>query len=360
MNALHPNVWIHEIHRTIASNSILPSRIPAVAVVDGMSDVVQQESWWSRNESALANQGLHFDAHAFIQMMTTGSQSPTADHISGSRHALHTLILQNCAYAINSETDSDFQRTAPYKQQLGNSFQSLVTIARKSSSRASAGSKAIDIVLLGEIGTTAEYTCEENGRTFHLYDTPGLVDPQMGAESFIEPIDTIQKLIRRLGDGNGPDLLLFCAENSKPTVALQRNYRLFSKIICQNKVPFALAVTKLEEGQDAHQWWSQHRATIRRYGIGCSGYAGIGQEKRHSGPNPDSEGQLRESLLSFFVTCTDRQRHRESSLFSSIGRRLGLVPSFLRSQEPTLEKTLMNQCGLEEQIARELANRMVA
>lgn len=385
--ASHSNPWIHEMHRTITSNSILPSRIPTVAVIVGMSDVVQQDNWWSRNEGVLANQGLHFDAHTFIQMMTAGSQSPAGDHISENRHALHTLILQNCAYALNSETDSDFQHTAPYKQRsVENSFQSLVTLARKPSSHTSTGSKSIDIVLLGEIGvgksslinlivrekvagvssdtigctkTIAEYTCEEKGRTFRLYDTPGLVDPQMGAKSFVDPIDTIQRLIRSLGNGNGPHLVLFCAENSKPTVALQRNYRLFSKIICKGKVPFALAITKLEEGQDADQWWSQHRATIRRYGIGCLGYVGVGLEKRCSDPNPGSEGRFRESFLSFFATCTDRQKHKENSLLSSMGRKFGSVPSFLRSQESTLERTLMNQCGLEEQIARELANRMV-
>ena len=164
-------------------------------------------------------------------MMTTGAQSPTGDHISESRHVLQALILQNCAYALNSETDSDFQRTAPYKERaMGNPSPSLSTmLAGKPSSLTSTRSKAIDIVLLGEIGvgksslinliarekvagvssdtigcakTAAKYTFEEKDRNFHFYDTPGLVDPQTGVEPFIDPIDTIQKLIRSLGNGS--------------------------------------------------------------------------------------------------------------------------------------------------------------
>ncbi|KAH0827571.1 P-loop containing nucleoside triphosphate hydrolase protein [Lanmaoa asiatica] len=382
MNALHSTLWIHEIHRTISSYSTPSPPIPMVAVIAGMSDVVQQESWWSGNEGALAYQGLHFDDHAFIRMMATG----TGDHISESRRVLHALILQHCAYTPNSETGSDLQCTALYKQRsIGNSFQFLlVTLAERPSPHTSASSKAIDVVLLGEIGvgksslinliakedvarvssdtigcteTVAKYTFKEKGRTFHIHDTPGLVDPQMGVKPFVDPIDTTQKLIHSLGNGNGPDLLLFCIDNSKPTVALRRNYRLFCKIICGGKVPFALAITKLEEGQDADQWWSQHRATIREYGIDCSGYVGFGREKKHSGSNADSEG-MRESLLSFFATCIERQKSRKSSLRSSMGRMVSSFNSFLRSQASARERTLMKQCGLEEQTARELANRI--
>ena len=97
MNALRSTKWIHEIHRTIVPYPTPSPRIPAVAVVTGMSDVAQQESWWSNNEDTFAEQGPRFDDHAFIRTMTTGAQSPTRDHISESRHVLHALILQNCA-----------------------------------------------------------------------------------------------------------------------------------------------------------------------------------------------------------------------------------------------------------------------
>ena len=389
MNAFHSTRWIHEIHCTIISYTTWSLRIPAVAVVAGVSDTAQQESWWSSNEDAFAEQGPRFDDHAFIEMMSRGAQSPTGDHILESRHTLHALILRNCAYALNSETDSDFQRTVPYKQRsVGNSLQSLLPmLARKPPSHLSISSKAIDIVLLGEIGvgkssvinliakekvaevspdtigctkTPVKYTFEERGRTFHLYDTPGLVDPQMGVKPFVDPIDTIQKLIRSLGNGNGPDLLLFCIDNSKPTTALQRNYRLFCKVICKDKASFALAITKLEEGHDANVWMSRHGATIRKYGIDCLGYIGLGRAQKNSGPNADLDGQLRESLLSFFIACTDRQKNRANSLRFSMGRMAVSVTSFLHAQVSTPEKALMNQCGLEEQTARELVNRMVS
>lgn len=380
MNASHPIKCIHEIHRTIVANSVPSTRIPAVAVIVGVPHVAQQESWWSSTEDALADQGPRFDDHTFIRMMTTGAQSLTDGYISESRRALHVLILRNA----NSETDSDFQRAAFYKQRsIGNSFQSLlVMLARKPSSHTSVA-KAIDIVLVGEIGvgksslinliaranvarvssdtigctrTVAKYTFEEKSRIFHLYDTPGLVDPQMGDKPFVDPIDIIQQLIRSLGHGNGPDLVLFCIDKSKPTAAFKRNYCIFYKFICGSKVPFALAVTKLEQGAD--QWWSRYGATVRGYGVDRSRYIGLGREKRHPDPNVDAEEQLRVSLLSFFAICTDRQKNKTVSL--SLRSSMERVASFLRSRASMPERILMKQCGLEEQTARELINRIVS
>lgn len=378
INAFHSIEWTHEIDRTIASYSTPAPPIPAVAVVAGISDLAQQESWWTANEVVFAKQGPQFNHHAFIRMMTTGAQSPSGDHISQSRPVLHELILRNHARAVNPETASNSQRGALYKHRsIGNSFQSLL----KPPSHTSTSSKDIDIVLLGETGvgksslinfiarksvaevssdsvgctkTIAKYTFEEKGRTFHLYDTPGLVDPLMDVERFITPIDTIQKLIRSLGNGNGPDLLLFCID--KPTAALKRNYRLFCKVICGGEVPFALAITKLEEGQDADEWWSRHGDTIREYGIDRPMCIALGRGKGHLRPSANLEGRLRESLLSFFVARTDQPKNGMTSLRSLVGS----VTSFLRSQISTPERILMNECELEERTARELINRITS
>ena len=67
INALHSTKWIHEIHRTIVPYPTPSPRIPPVAVVTGMSDVAQQESWWSNNEDAFAEQG-----HALMTMHSSG------------------------------------------------------------------------------------------------------------------------------------------------------------------------------------------------------------------------------------------------------------------------------------------------
>ena len=382
MSAFQPIEWICEIHRTITSNSIPSQRIPAVAVIVGESDADQLEHWWSSAEDGLADRGPHFDDHTFIRM-PLGGQSLTGDHISECRHALHILILPKVP--VNSETDADIQRAAFYKlRSIRNSFQSLLVLpARKSSSCTSFGSKSIDIILLGEIGvgksslinlvaredvaevssdtigctrTTTKYAVEERGQTFHLWDTPGLVDPQMGDKSFVEPIDIIQKLIHSLGNGKGPDLVLFCIDNLRPTTAFKRNYHIFHKFICSSKVPFALAVTKLEGDQGADKWWNQYGSSIRRYGINRSRFIGLGRQKKRLDSNADAEERWRDSLLSFFITCSDRQKNGPVSLRSSMER----VSFFLRYRASTPERTLMKQYGLEEETARELANRLVS
>jgi len=366
MTASHSTSWIHHTRDAIASCSNPSLRIPTVAVISGPYDEVEQENWWSSNQDAFANQGPRFDDHAVV-WMTIGAGSLNGDHISKTRDVLHALILRNC----NSEAGLSFQQRA-----LSYPVQTFFRVmSRKTYSPKPLGSEAIDIVLLGETGvgksslinlivgknvaavspdtvactmTVNVHTFEEKGRTFHLYDTPGLVDPQMGVEDFVDPIVTIQRKIRSIGNGKGPHLLLFCIDSSRPTTALQRNYHLLCKMICGGKISAALAITKLA-GQDADQWWDQHKVTIREFGIDCP-YVGLVRIKKHLDPGMGLEEQSRKALLSLFTTCTQRTSLQRISM-----RRI--IDSFT-AFTCSPERILMDHCKLDEHVARKLISRL--
>jgi predicted GTPase len=388
--------WIEATHSDISSCFTLPFSIPTVAVVTGVWDLAQQEIWWSDNQTLFADRGVRFAGHAFIPMMSHDAHSPSSNHISESRRTLHALVIGNCAGVSPSPNSENNRSDAQYQVRYAQRFMesSLIlrikAVGKPSPTPMSNKAKAMDVVLLGETGvgkssvinliagkyvarvshdtmpcteTTELYIVEEKGRTFHLHDTPGLIDPPMGVEAgveaYVDPIDKAQKLIRSLNSGNGPDLLLFCVSNKPPTAALQRNYRLFSKIVCGGKVPFALVITHLGKDETADGWWKEHAATIRNFGIKCSGHTGLRSAQGRSGDNAgldeDSE-ESRESIFSLLVTCADLHKHNINrgllrSLTSRAAGRIASVPSFQVS-------TLMRQCGLDKEIARNLVGRL--
>ncbi|KAF9222611.1 P-loop containing nucleoside triphosphate hydrolase protein [Gyrodon lividus] len=376
LNASHSTSWIEETHSNISSCFTLPSRVPVVAVVTGVRDLAQQESWWSKNNTLFTNQWPSFVGHAFIPMMSHNVQSPFGDRISESRRTLRALILENYADVSDSSDPENRSHKAPYKQRsIGNSLSAL--FGKPPPSSTSNKAKAIDVVLLGETGvgkssvinliagatiakvspdsmtctkTTARYTIEEKGRTFHLHDTPGLVDPSTGAEDYVDPIAKAQKLILSLNNGIGPDLLLFCVSKKGSMKALQRSYRLFCKIICRGKVPFALVITELGKEENADDWWKNHAATVQKYGIECSWHAGLRSVHARLGENADLDEESKESISSLLVACADRQSH---SLRSSINRVVGQITCIFSSSMS--ERNLMRQCNLDEEVARKLA-----
>ncbi|KAF8836429.1 hypothetical protein BDN67DRAFT_332982 [Paxillus ammoniavirescens] len=383
--------WIEATHGAISSCFTLPFSIPTVAVVTGVWDLAQQESWWSDNQTLFANQGVRFAGHAFIPMMSHDAHSPSSNHISESRRTLHALVIGNCA-DVSTSPDPDKNRSrAQHRVRLTQRFMesSLIlrikAVGKPSSTSSLDKAKAMDVVLLGETGvgkssvinlisgkrvarvshdtmpcteTTELYVVEEKGRTFHLYDTPGLVDPSMGVEAgveaYVDPIEKAQKLIHSLNSGDGPDLLLFCVSNKPPTAALQRDYRLFSKMICGEKVPFALVVTNLGKDETANEWGKEHAATIQNFGIKCSGFAGLRSMQDLSGDNAGLDEESRESILSLLVACADLHKHKRSRTSRVVDR----VASVLSLKVSMSERTLMHQCGLDKEIARNLVSRL--
>jgi hypothetical protein len=62
--------------------------------------------------------------------------------------------------------------------------------------------------------------------------------------------------------------LLFCIRGGRISETMQKNYSLFYKFLCEEKVPVALVITGLENEPDCmDNWWAQNRAHVERSGI---------------------------------------------------------------------------------------------
>ncbi|KIJ67594.1 hypothetical protein HYDPIDRAFT_26021 [Hydnomerulius pinastri MD-312] len=381
--------------------STLPPNVPIVAVVTGPSGFAEQERWWSMNEPRFfAQQRTCFAELLFLPTIANDPQSSFGDYPTESRRLLHALIQENCVDNTSSP-DQGCQPASPYtpisrqssfSQRLGTPSRrnlSLTTLfATASRTNVQDSAKATNVILVGESGVgkssiinlvagrvvarvspdtmactqeTKRYTVKEKGRTFHLYDTPGLADPQMDVDDFLNSIEKARQLIQGMNGSNGPDLLLFCVH--KPTIALQRNYRLFREFVCGSRVPFALVITKLKGGEKAEEWWENNVTTIKKYGVDFAGYAGFSSVRNHSDGSPGMDEKSRQDILSLLLKCADGRNTAANQVRSSARRSLGAIASIMGwalRRDTSLESTLMNRCELEVDTARKLAVRLAS
>jgi hypothetical protein len=88
----------------------------------------------------------------------------------------------------------------------------------------------------------------------------GLNEPNMNYANYLDAITKARRLIVEKGEVRG---LLFCIRGGRISETMQKNYSLFYKFLCEEKVPLALVITGLEnEPDDMDNWWLQNRAHV--------------------------------------------------------------------------------------------------
>ncbi|KAG2131409.1 P-loop containing nucleoside triphosphate hydrolase protein [Suillus bovinus] len=91
-----------------------------------------------------------------------------------------------------------------------------------------------------------EYHIGFDGGSYTVFDTIGLQVPQLGIEEYIESVKGAYRLVKKLDENGGIDLLIYCVRAGRVTATLQSNYRLFHEFLCEKKVPIVLVITNLE------------------------------------------------------------------------------------------------------------------
>ncbi|KAF9441411.1 P-loop containing nucleoside triphosphate hydrolase protein [Macrolepiota fuliginosa MF-IS2] len=118
------------------------------------------------------------------------------------------------------------------------------------------------------------YDINVRGKIMRLWDTAGLDEGESGRVPHSESVVKLYKLIQGLSS-NGVNLLMFVMRPRLRESTLN-NWKLFHKIICQEKVPIVTVVTNLEQEDDMDQWWWRNKDELdRRYGIVPDDYACI-------------------------------------------------------------------------------------
>lgn len=205
----------------------------------------------------------------------------------------------------------------------------------------------------GRTLSSRRYSFPVGGRTFHIWDTAGLEQPEMGAVGYMAAIEGALTLIQELAKQGGLDLLLFCMRGNRVTATTQSNYRLFYEVLCRSQVPIALVVTHLEREPDMNAWWTRNVASLEKYGIKSAGHACVTGLEMHS-KYPESRAGIELMLRA----CDGQGKYvmPADSWFIEFLRFFGLfAPPKKDLKKRELLKVLTKRCKLDTKIAQELA-----
>lgn len=209
----------------------------------------------------------------------------------------------------------------------------------------------------GRTLSSRKYSFPVGGRTFHIWDTAGLEQPEMGAVGYMAAIEGALALIQQLAQQGGIDLLLFCIRGNRVTATTQSNYRLFHEVLCRSKVPIALAITHLEREPDMDAWWTRNLASLEKYGIKSAGHACVTGLPTHS-KYLESRANIEQMLRGYngqgkYVMPPD-------SWFIEFLRFFGrFAPPKKDLKKRELLKLLTKRCQLNSKVAQDLAERLI-
>jgi predicted GTPase len=121
-----------------------------------------------------------------------------------------------------------------------------------------------------------EYPITFDGCDYRVFDTVGLMEPQLGSEEHPDAIENARTLIKELDNEGGIDLLIFCVRPRRSTAAIENNYRRFcTELLRKKKIPIILVVTGLEGEEIMEDWWLRNKDTFDQYNIVLDGHACI-------------------------------------------------------------------------------------
>lgn len=209
----------------------------------------------------------------------------------------------------------------------------------------------------GRTLSSRRYSFAVGGRTFHVWDTAGLEQPEFGAVGYMAAIEGALALIQQLAQQGGVDLLLFCMRGNRVTATTQSNYRLFHEVLCRSKVPIGLVITHLERELNMEEWWTRNLASLEKYGIRSAGHACVTGLPSHS-KYPESRANIERLLRGY--NGQGKYLMPADSWFIEFLRFFGwFAPPKKDLKKKELLKLLTKRCKLNSKLAQELAERLI-
>ncbi|KAG8216709.1 P-loop containing nucleoside triphosphate hydrolase protein [Butyriboletus roseoflavus] len=183
-------------------------------------------------------------------------------------------------------------------------------------------------------------------RSFRVYDTVGLNEPEMGVNTFFGAIEKAHQLITSLHHAGGIDLLLFCIRGG-------RNHR-------HNATQLSL-VFRISDVMET--WWDKNERIFQSYDMHSVAHACITAvpprvtmfaEKR-----AESQGALREMLHNSSSEPNSPYVKDARSWFASMISQLRLfLMKSLSLEKKDLSKRLQTRCELSRDDAKQLADML--
>jgi len=203
--------------------------------------------------------------------------------------------------------------------------------------------------------SSKQYAFAVGGREFHIWDTVGLEEPDMGVNGYLAAVEKSLELIQELSQRGGVNLLLFCMRGNRVTATTQSNYRLFYEVLCGSAVPIALVITHLEREPVMENWWTRNYMGLEKYGIKSAGHACVTGLPNHS-KYADSKVAIEKLLVAY--DGEGKYSMPSEAWFIQFLRLFGMFapPKGLKGKK--LADTLTKRCRLDPTVAQELAEKL--
>ncbi|KAG1724239.1 hypothetical protein EDB19DRAFT_1760038 [Suillus lakei] len=205
-----------------------------------------------------------------------------------------------------------------------------------------------------------EYTIGFGDKSFKVFETIGLEEPQLEITEYLESIENAYQLIKELDSQGGIDMLLFCIRAGNITATHQSNYKLFYEFLCERKVPIILAITNLERERTMEDWWERNKRTFDKYQIQVAGHACVTTVNRLGGRHGDLYEESRVTIRNLVEKFTaDEQKQAwiggEKLFVSSMRKLKGLLAVGSHVTRKDIVPRLTKRCGISRDVARKLA-----
>ncbi|KAG1815214.1 P-loop containing nucleoside triphosphate hydrolase protein [Suillus subaureus] len=327
-------------------------RVPIALVVTGLEyHEPDMEAWWRKNERIISNHGMTFAGHACVTTaMSHKNASPKLPERRDESYLTVCKLIEQCRLSnergirgVNrrgtNKTTSSTHKNIVLFGQMGAGKSSLVNLM--------AGKDVADTSNNIQLCTLhwKQYPVEFDGRSYMVFDTVGLVAPQLKKAEYLDAVEDACKLIQHLETQGSIDLLLFCIRPSEVADTLQKNYMLFHEFLCDKKVPIVVVITHLEQEGAMDDWWKKNSGTLRDWNIRVDDHACITAIK---GNRPNLYEESRAKIHNLVQEFTDDRHKLKGPLVGngSLQETNDIVHFFTR------------RCGMSSDDANELADRI--
>lgn len=131
----------------------------------------------------------------------------------------------------------------------------------------------------------ASYQVSIEGRTYRMWDTPGLNEPS-GFRLFRRSSPTKESIKRFLQERRRReelDLLVLCVRGSRAHEGMSRAYKIFCRATRQLTTPVVIALTHLEREQPTMEtWWQKNERMLENLGLVFDGHVCITCQSSHN------------------------------------------------------------------------------
>lgn len=121
----------------------------------------------------------------------------------------------------------------------------------------------------------ASYEVLIEGRTYKLWDTPGLNEASgIGIFRRSARVDSLKRFLQERHRLRQLDLLVFCFRGGRAHRSMSRVYKIFGETTRRIAIPVVIAITHLERQQPTMDaWWQDNERRLAELGLLFDGHA---------------------------------------------------------------------------------------